>query len=119
MIPRRFTIRTAMLVMLIAGLAFAFGPYVLRRARYVNQYRHLSEVAAKWKRQSHRCEGYSFQAANGTWLSVSTAEQIVADDYSAATYDGATPDPSRFFVVPPGKWVDTIDDVFAVWDDYD
>lgn len=105
--------------MLLLALGFSFGPYIIRRARYADHYRRLSEVAANWKRQPHRCEAYSFQAANGTWLSVYTAEQIVADDYSTATYDGATPDPSRFFVVPPGKWVDTIDEVFAVWDSFD
>ncbi len=119
MIPRRFTNQTVLVTLLVAGLAFAIGPFVLRRVKYLNQYQHLSGAAAKWKRQPHHCEGYTFQAANGTWLSVSTAEKIVADDYSTATYDGATPDPSRFFVVPPGKWDDTIDDILAVWDDCD
>lgn len=119
MIPRRFTIRTAMAVVLLFALGFAFCPYIVRRAKYRDHYSRLSEAAAKWKRQPHRCEGYTFQAANGTWLSVSTAEKFDSDDYSTATYYGAMPDPSRFFVIPPGKWVDTIDDVFAVWDSYD
>ncbi|WP_413431593.1 hypothetical protein [Crateriforma spongiae] len=108
-----------MLLVLIAGLVFAFGPYVFRRVKYFDHYQHFTEVAAKWKRQPNHCEGYTFQASNGIWLSASTAEQKVADDFSTVTYDGATPDPSRFFVVPPGKWVDTIDEVFATWDEYD
>lgn len=119
MIPRRFTTRTAMAFVLPLALGFAFGPYIVRRAKYIDHYSRLTEAAAKWKRQPHQCEGYTFQAASGTWLSVSTAEKIVSDHYSTATYYGAMPDPNRFFVVPPGKWVDTIDDVFAIWDSYD
>ncbi|QDV62602.1 hypothetical protein [Crateriforma conspicua] len=32
------------------------------------------------------------------------------------TRPGLPEDPSRFFVVPPGIWVDDIDDVVTVWD---
>lgn len=119
MTPNRFGLRTVMVVMLLLALGLAYGPYMLRRAKYADHYRRLTEAAANWKREQHRKEGYSFQAANDTWLSVHTAELWVADDYSRAIYYGAKPDPRRFFVVPPGKWVDTIDEVFAVWDEYD
>lgn len=34
------------------------------------------------------------------------------------TMPGLPEDPSRFFVVPPGVWVDDIDDVIIVWDRY-
>lgn len=117
--PKRFSIKTALAFTAITAIAFCVGPRLYRRTKYINHYRHLTEQAAKWKRQPHHAEGYTYQAGNGVWLMVSTAEHEVADDYSTATYTGSTPDPKRFFVVPPGKWVDSIDDVFATWDNYD
>ncbi|TWT75795.1 hypothetical protein CA13_73680 [Planctomycetes bacterium CA13] len=116
---KRFTIKTALLVTVIAAVAFRYGPWLYRRTKYINHYQRLTEQAANWERRPHHAEGYTYQARNGVWLMVSTSEHEVADDYSTATYTGATPDPNRFFVVPPGKWVDTIDDVFVTWDKFD
>lgn len=116
---KRFSLRTALIGVFIAAILFAFGPRIYRCVKYIGHYQRLTTLAASWTREPNKCEGYTFRAANGTWLSVSTAEQEVSKDFSTATYNGAMPDPNRFFVVPPGKWVDSIDEVLATWDNYD
>lgn len=103
----------------MAAIAFWCGPMIYRRARFAEHYERLAISAAGWERTPGLAEGYEFQASNGVWLSVWTCEHSFADKYSLAVCDDATPDSSRFFVVPPGKWVDTIDDVITTWDEYD
>ena len=115
----RFSIRTVFIAICVAALVFSIGPNLYRRAKFVDHYKRLRKLSAEFERRPGRAEGYEFQAANGVWLSVWTCEHTFADKYSLAVYDGAPPDPNRFFVVPPGKWVDTIDDVLATWDAFD
>lgn len=117
--PKRFSIRTALTIIAIAAIAYACGPWTYRRVKYIEHYPALIEWASDVKRMPNHAEGYTFQGRDGQWFSVSTCKHEVADDFSTMTYSGATPDPSRFFVVPPGKWVETIDEVLATWDRYD
>ncbi|MFO0943277.1 MAG: hypothetical protein U0930_21290 [Pirellulales bacterium] len=71
------------------------------------------------KRTPNKCESFAVLAANGQWLTASTAFQEVGEVFEDARYDGAMPDPKRFFVIAPGKWVDTVDQILDTWDEYD
>ena len=119
---KRFSIRVLLVVTCLAAIVLRFGPNLYRRVKFVDHYNGLAAASADWERKPIRgsAEGYEFRADNGVWLSVWTSEHSYVDKYSLAVpTEDAIPDPRRFFVVPPGKWVYTIDDVIATWDEFD
>jgi hypothetical protein len=68
-------------------------------------------------------ESYVLPGPNGIQLSVMTVEPVIVRDAegfikSAIIGGNSTPDPKRFFVIPPGKWVDDIDQMIEAWDQY-
>lgn len=122
--PRiRVSIRAVLICVALAAFAFAFGPYLYRRVKYFDKYMQLTTEAAQWTRKDGHVEYYIHKSPNGRVLGVFTSEQGFPGPFTSRTgslyNDQATVDPERFFVVPPGKWVKTIDQVFATWDDYD
>jgi hypothetical protein len=48
-----------------------------------------------------------------------TALQQVGRAPAEATFDGAKPDLKCLFIVPPGNWVDTIDQILDRWHEND
>lgn len=119
MMPKRISIRGLLIVIACVAVACGLARPTYRRIKWFDHRSRLVDWAANLKRERQRNESYAILWGAGQQFVVSTSELIVAPDYSSATYDGATPDPIRFFVVPPGKWVDTIDDVLDTWDEYD
>ena len=121
--PKRISIRAALLGVAIVAMGFAFGPNLYRRVKYFDKYQQLTNRAAQWNRTDGSVECYIHQAPNGRLLGVFTSEQEFPPPfgpYRSPLYnERARVDPERFFVVPPGIWVNTIDQVFATWDNYD
>ncbi|WP_442508369.1 hypothetical protein SH528x_007338 [Novipirellula sp. SH528] len=79
----------------------------------------LRTWASEVKRLPNRPESISIPMSGGQSLSISTVKKTVAPDYSYATIEAdAQPDPSRFFVVPPGKWVTSIDEAVVAWESH-
>lgn len=68
----------------------------------------------------------NIELPSGTTVSyfVSTTEPVREIDsagnesWNSTEESTRAPDPNRYFVVPPGKWVDTIDDVILTWDNH-
>ena len=103
--------------MLIVAVAFYFVPPLVRRMKFADQYHFLKNNT--WQRVAHKTEGYEFLAPNGALLSVFTAEHEYNEKTGFVEPTSYAPDPTRFFVVPPGKWVNTVDEVLETWDYYD
>lgn len=114
MFSKRYSIRTALVAMLIVAGAFYFVPPLLRRMKFADQYHFLKNN--KWQRAPHKAEGYEFHAPNGALLSVFTTEHEYNEKTGVVEPTSYAPDPTRFFVVPPGKWVNTVDEVLETWD---
>lgn len=116
---QRYSLRTLLLGISAMALLLA----AIAQIRYQVKWGEHREMLTRWsaglKRQPHQSEDFTLGKRNGRWLIVSTAEHEVAKDFADYTYDGKMPDPSRYFVIPPGKWVDTVDEIIATWEDYD
>lgn len=101
----------------MVAVACYFVPTLYRRVKFVDQYKALRDN--EWKRSQGTADGHEFHAQNGALLSVWTTEHEYVDKTGLVEPKSFTPDPTRFFVVPPGKWVNTVDEVLEIWDQYD
>ncbi|MDP1561823.1 MAG: hypothetical protein Q8M16_10635 [Pirellulaceae bacterium] len=117
MFSKWFSIRTALFAMFIVAVGLYFVPTLYRRMKFAVQYNFLENN--NWKRVQGISEGYEFNAPNGQMLAVYTTEREYNDETDLFEPTSFTPDPTRFFVFPPGKWVNTVDEVLESWDYYD
>ncbi len=116
---RTFSLRGLLLVVAFVAIGLAVFPPFYRRLKWRDDRIRLIDWSKNVKRTPNKCETFTIRASNGQWLTASTAFQEVGQDFDQATYDGAMPDPKRFFVIPPGKWVDTIDQILDTWEEFD
>ncbi len=117
MFSKQFSIRTALFATFIVAVACCFVPTLHRRMKFADQYNALKNN--EWRRSQGTAEGHEFHAPNGELLSAWTTEHGYADETGLVEPKSYTPDPTRFFVVPPGKWVNTVHEVLEIWDHYD
>ena len=106
-----------MVATFVAAIAYCIVPTFYRRIKFGDQYKALNEI--EWRRTQGTADGYEFRASNGKMLSVWTTEHEYVDKSGLVEPKSYTPDSSRFFVVPPGVWVDTVDEILKTWDQYD
>jgi hypothetical protein len=117
---KRFSIRTALIAILVVCVACRFAPTLYRRIKFSEQYEALNVLnQEQWTRTPGHIDGYEFQAPNGALLSVWTSEHEYVNETGLTEPKSYAPDPTRFFVMPPGKWVNAVDEVLQVWDHYD
>jgi hypothetical protein len=105
--------------MLVASIACCFAATLYRRSKFSTQYSALNTLQERWRRSQGTADGYEFKAANGAILSVWTTERKYVNKTGLHEPANYTPDPTRFFVLPPGKWVSSVDEVLEIWDKYD
>ncbi|PNY35128.1 hypothetical protein C2E31_19685 [Rhodopirellula baltica] len=103
--------------MMLIAIAFNYGPTWYRRSKFGDQYEAVRNNT--WSRDSGTSNGYEFRAANGAMLSVWTTEHEYVERSGLIEPLNFDPDPSRYYVYPPGKWVNTVDEVMETWDQYD
>lgn len=117
----QFKLRTLFVIIGVVAVGFAAYP----RIRTFMQWYEVRQNVARWAgsltRSPSKPESYVLPGPKGSGLSVMTVEPVVTRDAkgfveSAIIEGNATPDPKRFFVIPPGKWVDDIDQVIEAWD---
>ena len=101
----------------VLAIACRFAPTLYRRVKFADQYNALTEE--EFRRSQGTADGYEFRAPNGVLLSVWTTEHEYVSKSGVVEPKSFTPDPTRFYVVPPGKWVNTVDEVLEAWDDHD
>ena len=111
----RFSLRNLIIVITLLAVLLAVVPAVHRWYVWAPHQKSLYEWDAGLKRLPNKGEAQSIQLSSGQYLTVSTTELEFADDYSSATFNGQPVRDRGYFVVPPGKWVDTTPEAIRVW----
>ncbi len=125
----QFRIRTLLIGLAVFALLMILVPQYLRYRRWQGTKQQLMEWSSRLKRAPYKDETFvkmNIDLPNGTTVSyfVSTTEPRREVDgagnesWISTAENTRSPDPKRYFVVPPGKWVDTIDDVILTWDNH-
>ena len=114
--PWRFSLRSLLIIVTVLGCLASFFPTIIRWQSWAPQRQRLSKWATGLERSHGKCESLAFQAPSGNWVSVSTAELDMARGNQSAIYRGQPVRAEGFFVIPPGKWVDSLADVVREWD---
>jgi hypothetical protein len=105
--------------MCVVAVLLAAIPPTYRWYKWRYELQSLHQWAATLKREQNHCESKTIQLPNGRWLAVYTAEVSFSEDYSRATWSGQPVKDRGFFVVPPGTWVESPEDVVRLCDEYD
>jgi hypothetical protein len=85
-------------------------------ARSVDRTDGKIELYARTNTRFDPEEGFTDTHNFSVWTGEAVKINHTDGTASWTTMPGLPEDPSRFFVVPPGIWVDDIDNVIAVWD---
>ena len=121
----RFRIRSMLIFIALVAVGLALAPSLLRYYRWSDARPRLLQWAAQLERKPSISEAWEHivrhRDGSVKYYVVSTSELVREIDGNGEELWCASgrrpPDPSRFYVVPPGKWVDSIDEVIRVWDD--
>lgn len=125
----RFRLRTLLLLFAFVAVLLALVPQYLRYHRWRGTKQQLVEWSARLERKPFKNETFvkmTLDLPSGSSISyfVSTTQPLREVDsngvesWTTTEETSRTPDPNRYFVVPPGKWVETIDDVILAWDNH-
>ncbi len=125
----QFSIRTILIAILVIAVGLGTFSAYQKHRRWSKTKRGLQQWASKLERKPGKGEVYCtlfIELPNGSSreFSVSTTEprhKIDANGNEEWNSDAETlakSDPSRFLVVPSGRWVDTLDQVIETWDRY-
>ena len=117
----QFKLRTLFVIVAMVAVAFAVYPRIRKFVQWYEVRRNVARWSGTLTRSPSKPESYVLPGPNGCQLSVMTVEPVITRDSkgfveSAIIEGNATPDPKRFFVIPPGKWVDDIDQMIEAWD---
>lgn len=115
----RFSLRALLLGVCGVAALLAAIPPTYRWYKWRHRLQSLQQWAATLKREQNLCECTMVPLGDGRWICVYTAEVYFSDDYSIADYSGQPTKNSGFFVVPPGAWVESPEDVVRLCDEYD
>ena len=113
----------------VIAIFLAVLPQYVRYRRWQGTKQQLLQWSSRLERIPFKDETFvkmNIDLSNGTTVSyfVSTTEPVREIDsagnesWTTTEESSRSPDPSRYFVVPPGKWVDTIDEVIVTWDNH-
>ena len=129
----RFNLKRLLTAVALIAVVLAVYPRVSRYVRWHDTRNKLEAWKSKLNRQDGKFECYQHMNLNllpsntgpgvaGHSFMVSTAEpdkRKNPDGSFGWVFDSeVTIDPTRFYVIPPGKWVDSIDGVIETWDNY-
>lgn len=120
---RQVTLRMALIGLAAVGVMLGVVPAYNRHRRWEGTRKALEQWAQTLKREAGRGESYALGPVEidgqHRWFLVSTTKLSRMSDAKrdkSWEFDSAEPDPSRFFVIPSGKWVETIEEVVPTWD---
>jgi hypothetical protein len=119
----RFKLRTLFIVVALVAMALAAYPRIRRFVQWYETRKIVSRWAETLERKPDKAESFTMNSPIGGRLAEMTVEATITRDekgFIERTTIGAysISDPKRFFVIPPGKWVDDIDQVIEEWDKY-
>lgn len=102
--------------MLVVAGFFAGAPMVTRWYTWSSHSQALGDWAAQLKRE--HWEAHAVQLSTGQCFSVHIAEVAIEDDGYSYVYSGQPIRQHGYFVVPPGKWVDSVPDIIDTWEQH-
>lgn len=121
--------RTLLIGVLVVAVFISGVLWLQWRSRWSGVPAELRSWASKVDRTDGKIEQYSrltsdfdpeqgFSGSHNFAVLTGEAQKVVHTDGSTGWIAKAdrTEDPSRFFVIPPGIWVDDIEGVIRVWD---
>ena len=115
----RFSLRALLLG--VCGVAVLLAAFLATYRWY--KWRHKLQSVRHWaatlKREQNLREWTIVPRRDGRWSTVYAADVYSSDDYSRADYSGQPVKDRGFFVVPPGTWVESPEDVVRLCDEYD
>jgi hypothetical protein len=115
-----FSMRGLLIAIAVIAVLLVAVPAVYRQHEWSETREMLNEWAAGLERKANHFESWGGQLSSGKWIFVGTAECKKADNFGAYTFAAGTPVRKQgFYVVPPGIWVETIDDVIQTWEEFD
>ena len=128
----RFNIRTLLGFVTLFAILLAVYPYARRYIAWYDVRKGLDVWAQQLERKPGKIESYVHmnltfnndpqKPPSSTQFAVMTAEPERGLDANGTetwtTSANSIPDSKRFFVIPPGKWVDDIDSVINTWDSF-
>ena len=130
---KRFGIKAVFIAITLVAITITSYPKIRRHIKWNNARGELLEWSSNLKRRPGDTEVYWYLDLNLAGLN--TGINVGGSNFAALTGEpkmtvgtdkkfkwtidsSVEPDPTRLFVIPPGKWVDTIDDVILEWDAY-
>jgi len=126
----QFKLKTFLALISILAIVFAVYPRIRRHAEWREAHAGVTNWAAALQREKGKTESFCYTKATVGLAGAKTGQVAhfavyTTEPTKSVSPDGRLgwvvngddlPDPNRFFVVPPGKWVDTIDAVIENWD---
>ncbi len=130
---KRFGLKTVLILVAFVGVGIVNYPKIHRHFKWRNTRNELMSWSSNLSREDGNIESYwhidlRFVDSNsGVDLVGSSFAVLTGKPEKTIGADGrvdwgihvdSKPDPKRFFVIPPGKWVNSIDDVIETWDNF-
>ncbi len=127
-----FKIRTMLLAVGVLAIGLAAYPVVIKHLRWSTERNRMVSWAENLKRSPGQFEVYwcrttdtggPLRVSQKSRFAVATSEpqleQLFSSDQVSWVFRGnCVVDSKRFFVMPPGKWVNSIDEVIPIWEQH-
>ncbi|MEM6366496.1 MAG: hypothetical protein AAF745_18865 [Planctomycetota bacterium] len=129
---RSYSLKTMLTILLASGLAFLIAGEMRERAyqsRWANATKRLEQWSAGLTRTAGNPEHFIYlnedllvgirSQGEYTVLTTEAYKYHFSNSRYEWRFNADSPiDPSRFFVIPPGIWVENVEDIARIWDDH-
>lgn len=128
----RFSIRTLLMAVLVTAVLVT----VLLHQQWQSRWGGVSAGLVEWEKQVNRADhqvdqyrwvtyqnsGGAIQQSDFIVLTAEPTEVFVSTqgEWDWSMGDGpVSEDPRRFYVLPPGRWVESVDDIISTWERFE
>lgn len=109
----QYSLKTLLAVFVVVAMALPAARWLYMWRKWAPYRESLTKWSATLQRRPNRCASTSFYL-DGKLFVISTAE-LESSGNGNLTFDDAPIDPERYWIVPPGRWVNATDEAIRVW----